>query len=135
MAIGKYTAFFLFIATFGAFGKPACDITTVQLHDVDRGYIIYEQNDIRTLKPNPPLRCADITVTLSQRQQKVASWLNRRVKAVLTDGRELQASKMSFQKEDLKAGYVTFEPYVGKPAYVCFDEDVASIANIECDWD
>ncbi|HFQ5220972.1 TPA: hypothetical protein ACGVAN_004932, partial [Vibrio vulnificus] len=63
------------------------------------------------------------------------SWLNRRVKAVLTDGRELQASKISFQKEDLKAGYVTFEPYVGKPAYVCFDEDVASIANIECDWD
>lgn len=63
------------------------------------------------------------------------SWLNRRVKAVLTDGRELQASKVSFQKEDLKAGYVTFEPYVGKPAYVCFDEDVASIANIECDWD
>lgn len=34
-----------------------------------------------------------------------------------------------------KAGYVTFEPHVGKPTYVCSDEDVVSIANIECDWD
>lgn len=135
MVRGKYAGFFLFIATFGAFGKPTCDITTVQLHDIDRGYIIYEQNNIRTLKPNPPLRCADITFTLSQRQQKVASWLNRRVKAVLTDGRELQASKILFQKEDLKAGYVTFQPHVGTSAYVCFDEDVTSIANIECYWD
>ncbi|HFG1781939.1 TPA: hypothetical protein ACGF1S_003467, partial [Vibrio cholerae] len=61
-------------------------------------------------------------------------WLTKRLKATLINGREVEATQLSFRKEDLKAGYVSFDAHQAKSAYVCFDEDAAAIRTIECDW-
>ncbi|EKF9151998.1 hypothetical protein O1B07_000978 [Vibrio cholerae] len=130
----KRTAVLLGMVSLNAMGAPICEVTINQLQDVDRGYQVFEHDGSKTISPNPPLRCAEISLTLSQHQQKVAVWLTKRLKATLINGREIEATQLSFRKEDLKAGYVIFDAHQAKSAYVCFDEDTAAIRTIECDW-
>ncbi|KQB08733.1 hypothetical protein [Vibrio metoecus] len=124
----------LSMVSLGAWSTPVCEVTIHQLQDVDRGYQVVEKEGSTTLLANPPLRCAEITLTLSQRQEKVAVWLTKRLKATFINGREVQASQLSFRKEEVKAGYITFDANQAKSAYVCFDESSAPISSIECEW-
>ncbi len=70
MVWSKRTAVFLGMVSLNVMGAPICEVTINQLLDVDRGCQVFEHDSSKTISPNPPLRCAEISLTLSQHRQK-----------------------------------------------------------------
>ncbi|WP_244323485.1 hypothetical protein [Salinivibrio costicola] len=130
--------FFISLMIFSSasvFSKPMCDVNITRTHDVNRGFQVIEKKGGEVILENPPMRCAEVTITLSQKQKKVSSWLYDNFEAILVDGNRLQASQITFREEDIKSGYITFKPNQAKQAYVCFEESTSSISTVECLWD
>ncbi|WP_230857255.1 hypothetical protein [Vibrio cidicii] len=133
----KYIALLCLFSASSVQAADDCQVTIERLHDVVQGYQVQENEDGKrsSVAQNPPLRCAEITITSTSRKEKIAIWLREHIEATLIDGRELVASQLNFKKDDVKAGYITFRPQQAVWAYVCFSEDATPIANIECELD
>lgn len=133
----KYVALLCLLCASSVQAADDCQVTIEQFHDVEQGYRIKGTTDGNRsfVAPNPPLRCAEITITSTSRKEKVAIWLREHIEATLIDGREVTATQLNFKQDDVKAGYITFRPQQAVWAYVCFSQDATPIASIECELD
>ncbi|KJR25389.1 hypothetical protein BOO91_02600 [Vibrio navarrensis] len=137
MMLRKYVALLCLLSASSVQAADNCQVTIERFHDVAQGYQVEDNVDGErsSVAPNPPLRCAEITITSTFRKEKIAIWLREHIEATLIDGREVTATQLNFKKDDVKAGYITFRPQQAVWAYVCFGQDATPIASIECELD
>ncbi|KOO14168.1 hypothetical protein AKJ18_14525 [Vibrio xuii] len=123
-------------------GSPAsyalntCTIESFQSIDIEPSTTaakVDRKNDQIQIKRKPPMRCATITFTTSTTRNRVGHQMANHFEATFIDNTVSTSHSISFDEDDLKAGYIRVGPNTPAEAYVCFSTAGTPIADISCD--
>jgi|GEM_PF-1052598 len=124
----------LFSATI--FAKASCTIEYYQAIDVaseTQGGVLDEETGQFLIKEKPPMRCANITFSTAHTRDRVASQMHGSFEAVYFDNQKGKSHSISFNQDEVQAGYIRIGPNKPVEAYVCFTTAETPIREISCD--
>ncbi|MCF7511000.1 hypothetical protein [Vibrio sp. D54] len=134
---------YLFLYTIGimltsslSYAKSPCNVESFQAIDITtevKGGVLDKESGQFLITEKPMMRCANITFSTAHTRNRVAHMMNQGFEAVYYDGNTSKSHSVTFDEDDLKAGYVKIGPNHPKTAYVCFTTSETPINTISCD--
>ncbi|WKY58721.1 hypothetical protein Q5H80_03555 [Vibrio sp. SNU_ST1] len=119
-----------------ATAKETCTIEQFQAIDIQpdtKGGVFDKESGQLLITEKPPMRCANITFITSTTRNRIASQMNSKFEASFYDGQTGNSHSVTFNKDEVKAGYIRIGPNNPVEAYVCFVTSETPIRNITCD--
>ncbi|MFH4686072.1 hypothetical protein WMY97_00690 [Vibrio diabolicus] len=137
----KFKALFLCVSSMMltsslAYAKPSCNVENFQAIDITpeaKGGVLDKESGQFLITEKPMMRCANITFSTNHTRNRVAHMMNRGFEAVYFDGSSSKSHSVTFDEDELKAGYIKVGPNHPKTAYVCFTTSETPISTISCD--
>ena len=128
------TALFSSLAT----AKPSCSIDAFQPVDITPSIqesLVDKQNRQVVLTQQATMRCANITFSTAYTRNRVAHTMAQSFEATYFDGKQATSRSVTFNEDELRAGYIKIGPRQPRSAYVCFTKSETPINIITCDID
>ncbi|CDU09420.1 conserved hypothetical protein [Vibrio diabolicus] len=119
-----------------AYAKPSCNVENFQAIDITpeaKGGVLDKESGQFLITEKPMMRCANITFSTNHTRNRVAHMMNQGFEAVYFDGSSSKSHSVTFDEDELKAGYIKVGPNHPKTAYVCFTTSETPISTISCD--
>ncbi|WP_060983591.1 hypothetical protein [Vibrio splendidus] len=119
-----------------ASAKETCAIEQFQAIDIQpdtKGGVLDKESGQFLIAEKPPMRCANITFTTSTTRNRIASQMNNNFEASFYDNQTGISHSVTFDEDEVKAGYIRIGPNKPAEAYVCFVTSETPIKNITCD--
>ncbi len=119
-----------------AYAKPSCNVENFQAIDITpeaKGGVLDKESGQFLITEKPMMRCANITFSTNHTRNRVAHMMTQRFEAVYFDGSSSKFHSVTFDEDELKAGYIKVGPNHPKTAYVCFTTSETPISTISCD--
>ncbi|MFA0378238.1 hypothetical protein AB4517_10425 [Vibrio sp. 10N.222.52.C3] len=119
-----------------ASAKETCTIEQFQAIDIQpdtKGGVLDKESGQFLITEKPPMRCANITFTTSTTRNRIASQMNNNFEANFYDNQMGSSHSVTFDEDEVKAGYIRIGPNKPAEAYVCFVTSETPIKNITCD--
>lgn len=119
-----------------SYAQNTCTIESFQSVDVEPDVTaakIDRKNHQIQIKRKSPMRCANITFTTSTTRNRVSHLMANHFEATYLDHSVSQSHSITFDEDELKAGYIRVGPNNPVEAYVCFSNAETPIADISCD--
>ncbi|MEZ9353858.1 hypothetical protein AB4182_20055 [Vibrio splendidus] len=119
-----------------ASAKETCTIEQFQAIDIKpdtKGGVLDKESGQFLITEKPPMRCANITFTTSTTRNRIASQMNGNFEASFYDGKTGNSHSVTFNEDEVQAGYIRIGPNNPVEAYVCFVTSETPIKNITCD--
>ncbi|MGI3039220.1 hypothetical protein [Vibrio diabolicus] len=137
----KFKALFLCVSSMMltsslAYAKPSCNVENFQAIDITpeaKGGLLDKESGQFLITEKPMMRCANITFSTNHTRNRVAHMMNQGFEAVYFDGSSSKSHSVTFDEDELKAGYIKVGPNHPKTAYVCFTTSEPPISTISCD--
>ncbi|EGA69307.1 hypothetical protein VISI1226_02647 [Vibrio sinaloensis DSM 21326] len=126
------------LSPISAYAKHTCTIDNYQSVDIapdTSGGVLDEETGQFLITQKPPMRCATITFTTSKTRDRIASQMNGSFEATYFDNKTARSHSVTFDEDQLKAGYIRIGPNDPVEAYVCFTTSDTPIKDISCDID
>ncbi|MEZ8099872.1 hypothetical protein [Vibrio bivalvicida] len=129
---------FVSLSLFSAstYAKAKCTIEHYQPIDVaseTKGGVLDEESGQFLIKEKPPMRCANITFSTSHTRDRVANQMQGSFEALYFDNQTSRSYSITFNQDQVKAGYIRIGPNNPAEAYVCFTTSDTPIKEISCD--
>ncbi|AIW13368.1 hypothetical protein VITU102760_15245 [Vibrio tubiashii] len=119
-----------------AFAKATCTIEYYQPIDIaseTKGGVLDRESGQILIKEKPPMRCANVTFTTSHTRDRVANQMQGSFEAIYFDNQKGQSHSISFNQDEVQAGYIRIGPNNPVEAYICFTTSETPIKEISCD--
>ncbi|MFA0404991.1 MULTISPECIES: hypothetical protein [unclassified Vibrio] len=119
-----------------ASAKETCTVEQFQAIDIQpdtKGGVIDKESGQFLITEKPPMRCANITFTTSTTRNRIASQMNNNFEANFYDNQTGSSHSVTFDEDEIKAGYIRIGPNKPAEAYVCFVTSETPIKDITCD--
>ncbi|CAK3759799.1 MULTISPECIES: hypothetical protein [Vibrio] len=119
-----------------ASAKETCTIEQFQAIDIQpdtKGGVLDKESGQFLITEKPPMRCANITFTTSTTRNRIASQMNNNFEANFYDNQTGNSHSVTFDEDEVKAGYIRIGPNKPAEAYVCFVTSETPIKDITCD--
>ena len=119
-----------------ASAKETCTIEQFQAIDIQpdaKGGVLDKESGQFLITEKPPMRCANITFTTSTTRNRIASQMNSNFEASFYDGKTGNSHSVTFNEDEVQAGYIRIGPNNPVEAYVCFVTSETPIKSITCD--
>ncbi|MBE8577284.1 hypothetical protein [Vibrio sp. OPT18] len=119
-----------------ASAKETCTIEQFQAIDIQpdtKGGVLDKESGQFLITEKPPMRCANITFTTSTTRNRIASQMNNNFEANFYDNQTGSSHSVTFDEDEVKAGYIRIGPNKPAEAYVCFVTSETPIKDITCD--
>ncbi|MEZ8045313.1 hypothetical protein AB6C46_14405 [Vibrio sp. 10N.237.312.C02] len=116
--------------------KETCTIEQFQAIDIQpdtKGGVLDKESGQFLITEKPPMRCANITFITSTTRNRIASQMNRKFEASFYDGQTSNSHSVTFNEDEIQAGYIRIGRNNPVEAYVCFATSETPIKNITCD--
>ncbi|WP_172380390.1 hypothetical protein [Vibrio sp. Vb339] len=116
--------------------KETCTIEQFQAIDIQpdtKGGVLDKESGQFLITEKPPMRCANITFTTSTTRNRIASQMNNNFEANFYDNQTGSSHSVTFDEDEVKAGYIRIGPNKPAEAYVCFVTSETPIKDITCD--
>ena len=116
--------------------KPSCTIESFEPIDITpetKGGVFDKESGQFLVTQKPMMRCANITFTTAHTRNRVAHLLTQNFEASYFDGKTGQSHSVTFDEDELEAGYIRIGPNNPQIAYVCFTTSETPIKDISCD--
>ncbi|PMH06809.1 hypothetical protein [Vibrio splendidus] len=116
--------------------KETCTIEQFQPVDIQpdtKGGVLDKESGQFLITEKPPMRCANITFTTSTTRNRIASQMNSNFEANFYDNQTGISHSVTFNEDEVQAGYIRIGPNNPVEAYVCFVTSETPIKNIACD--
>lgn len=119
-----------------AYAKPSCNVENFQAIDITpeaKGGLLDKESGQFLITEKPMMRCANITFSTNHTRNRVVHMMNQGFEAVYFDGSSSKSHSVTFDEDELKAGYIKVGPNHPKTVYVCFTTSETPISTISCD--
>ncbi|MEZ8235417.1 MULTISPECIES: hypothetical protein [Vibrio] len=119
-----------------ASAKETCTIEQFQAIDIQpdtKGGVLDKESGQFLITEKPPMRCSTVTFTTSTTRNRIASQMNGNFEASFYDGQTGNSHSVTFNEDEVQAGYIRIGPNNPVEAYVCFVTSETPIKNITCD--
>ncbi|MEL0611032.1 hypothetical protein [Vibrio echinoideorum] len=119
-----------------ASAKETCTIEQFQAIDIQpdtKGGVLDKESGQFLITEKPPMRCGTVTFTTSTTRNRIASQMNGNFEASFYDGQTGNSHSVTFNEDEVQAGYIRIGPNNPVEAYVCFVTSETPIKNITCD--
>ncbi|WP_086971049.1 hypothetical protein [Vibrio coralliirubri] len=119
-----------------ASAKETCTIEQFQAIDIQpdtKGGVLDKESGQFLITEKPPMRCANITFTTSTTRNRIASQMNNNFEANFYDNQTGSSHSVTFDEDEVMAGYIRIGPNTPAEAYVCFVTSETPIKDITCD--
>jgi hypothetical protein len=116
--------------------KPSCTIESFEPIDIapeTKGGVFDKESGQFLVTQKPMMRCANITFTTAHTRNRVAHLLTQNFEASYFDGKTGQSHSVTFDEDELEAGYIRIGPNNPQTAYACFTTSETPIKDISCD--